>query len=330
MRCLAVLAALTLLAAPTALAQAQGMPVRVAEARTQAVEEWFRALGEVVAAERVAITPQQAGAVRELLVAEGDRVEAGQPLVQMDEQRAQAELRSAESVLTLARETLQRSATLGAQGLRARSDLERDRTFLAVAESDMEVKRVALAQLTLRAPFDGIVTRRLVSPGALVQPGSAVLEVQTLGPPRLRFRVPQSLADEVRAGQRVRLPAPQTAEGRVLRVEPAIDPATRLLRVTAEFDAAAPLRPGAAQPALLLRRVAPQAVVVPEAAVVFGLSGPAVFVLEGGQARRVAVETGERDGGLVEIRRGVAAGARVVTEGAFRLEDGATVQVIAP
>lgn len=330
MRRLAVLASWLLLLAPAAPAQAQGVPVRVAEARTQTVEAWFRTLGEVVSAERVSITPQQAGAVRELLVTEGERVEAGQPLVQMDEQRAQAELRSAESVLAFARETLQRSATLGAQGLRARSDLERDRTFLAVAESDMEVKRVTLEQLTLRAPFAGIVTRRLVSPGALVQPGTAVLEVQSAGPARLRFRVPQSLAAEVRHGQRVRLPAPHAAEGRVVRVEPALDPATRMLRVTAEFDDAALPRPGAAQPVMLVLRAAPDAVVVPETAVVFTLAGPAVFVLDGGRVRRVAVETGERGDGTVEIRHGVAAGARVVTEGAFRLEDGAAVQVVAP
>jgi membrane fusion protein (multidrug efflux system) len=331
MRRLAALATALLFAAPLARAQGEGLPVRVSEARLQPIERWHRVVGEVVAPDRVTITPQQAGVVRQILVAEGARVTAGQPLVQMDERRAQAELRSAESVLEFARESLQRSAVLGAQGLRARSDLERDRTFLAVTESDMQVKRVALEQLTLRAPFGGVVTRREVSPGALVQPGSTVLELQSADRMQVRFRLLPAVAEGVRSGQRVRVAGPAPLEGRVATVEPALDPVTRLLRVTAEFeDAAGRLRPGAVQAVQLLLGAAGEAVVVPEAAVVQGLSGPLVFVLEGGRARRVAVETGERGNGAVEIRRGLTAGAQVVTEGAFRLGDGAAVRAVAP
>lgn len=331
MRRLATPALLLLLTGSPAWAQPQGVPVRVAEARLQPVEQWHRVVGEVVAPETVQITPQQAGVVRQILVAEGARVTADQPLVQMDERRAQAELRSAESVQQLARDSLQRSAVLGAQGLRARSDLERDRTFLAVTDSDLQVKRVALDQLTLRAPFAGIVTRRQVSPGALVQPGNTVLEIQSADRVQVRFRLPPAVAEGLRAGARVRTLGTAPIDGRVVLVEPVLDPATRLLRVTAEFEAGAGgLRPGGVQPLQLLLRGAADGVVVPEAAVVHGITGPQVFVLEGGRARRLAVETGGREGGVIEIRRGLAAGAQVVTEGAFRLEDGAAVRVVAP
>lgn len=305
--------------------------VEIQPAQKGRAERLYRTVGEIVAIDSVQITTQTPGIIQRLMFDEGSAVEAGAPLVQLDDRTAQAALRNAASQRDLAHQTAVRTRDLASHGLNPAASLERDNAAMVAAEAHFQSRSIEVETLTLRAPFAGTLTDRQVSVGAFLNPGQPVATLQNLDRLRLRFRLPQRLVPETRAGQAVRVEinlAPgRMVETRVSLVEPVVDEATRLVRVLAEIDNRERLfRPGSFARIALVLSVTEEAVLVPAEAVVQSLAGPYVFAVADGVARRVAVTLGERRDGLVEIRSGLAVGTPVVTQGQFKIEDGSPVR----
>jgi RND family efflux transporter MFP subunit len=290
-----------------------------------------------------------AGTVTEVAADEGQSVRRGQILVRIDETgvrdaylSARAALRSAEATAQLAARNAQRAVRLRAAGAIADREVEDAQTTSTTAEGQVADARARLAsaekqlaKTSLRAPFDGVVSQVTVSEGDVVQSGAALLTV--LGPSSLRLEasVPAEDVALVKPGTPVEFGvsgfSDRTFTGKITRVSPAVDPATRQVRVIVSLGNA-----GRALVAGLFadghvaaeRR---QAVVVPRAAVDARGIRPVVVRLKGGRVERVEVETGlqDRTSERVEIRRGVTAGDTVLTGGAAGLPPGtpATVRV---
>ncbi|HZP38418.1 MAG TPA: efflux RND transporter periplasmic adaptor subunit [Methylomirabilota bacterium] len=221
----------------------------------------------------------------------------------------------------------------------AEANLESDRSAVRVAESDLRrreadlaLARKRLADVTLRAPITGAIARRHLNPGQYVTENTAVFTIVRTDLLKFTGTVPEHAALDLRPGQAVRVrvdPVPdRDFPGKVTRVSPAVDVASRTVTVEAEVpNPEGLLRPGLfARAAVLLRQ--DQAVAfVPEAAVAYFAGITKVYVVEDGVARERAVGLGTRKGGLIEVVRGVKAGEQVATSGLAQLHDGAAVTV---
>ncbi len=180
------------------------------------------------------------------------------------------------------------------------------------------------------APFSGTITRVLARPGDTVSARAGLLEMADLGKRVVRFAIPERMALQVQAQAPVRMrfdahPG-QVFSGRVTRLFPVIDEQTRVLWAHAEPDASVRLLPGMFARVEVLLEETPEALALPESALVQTADGQTrVFVLQGQTVRSRPVKTGPSSRGLVRVLEGLAEGDVVVAENADQLRDGQTV-----
>lgn len=219
----------------------------------------------------------------------------------------------------------------------AEAQLQSEQSAVRVAEADLRrreadlaLARKKLADATLEAPIPGAIARRHVNPGEFVRENTVVFTIVRSDPLKFSGTVAEHASLEVRPGQLVRLrvePVPgRDFAGRVTRVSPAVDVASR----TALLEAEVPNREGLLKPGLFSRgavvlREDRDVAFVPESAVSYFAGLTRVFVVGDGAARERTVSLGARKDGLVEVVKGVRPGEQVVTSGLAQLQDGAPV-----
>ncbi|WP_439573842.1 efflux RND transporter periplasmic adaptor subunit [Phreatobacter sp.] len=311
-----------------------GTPVETVRAATERVADQVEALGTLAANEQVPIAAEVAGRIVAFHFREGQEVEAGARLVDLDPTIAQAELQQAEANLSLAQDVYDRSQTLVQRGAGTQVALEQATAQLAVARANAAAARTKLGQLTLSAPFSGVVGLRSTSVGTIIPAGQAITTLTGLDPIKVDFSIPELFLSSVSTGQSVDVRVDAVPDrrftGKVYAIDPVVDPSGRTLRLRATIDNAdRTLRPGLFARVALTTAVRDDAIVVPEAALVASGTGQesAIYIISEGRAAMKVVATGRRFDGKVEITEGLRAGEQVVVAGHVRLRDGARVTV---
>ena len=293
----------------------------------------------------VKLAPIVAGRLAQVLVAEGDRVQAGQVLARLDltPQRdavlqAEAQLAQARAQQSNAATKLSRAGQALAAGVAAQQEVddarlqeESARASVRTAQAALSTARNQLAHGELKAPFDGVVAKVAAAAGEPVDPSRMVVEVAQVEVLELRAPVAPTQAALLRPGQ----PASVETEAQpgvrfaaaVTAVSPVVDPATgaALVRIRVP-NGQASLRANTVGRAHLVVDVHRGALVVPRPAVVGSPEGPGVELVEQGLARRVPVKTGYEDGERVEILSGVSENQQVIVQGAYAVPDGTPVR----
>ena len=308
-----------------------GTPVEVARAEHRTVQDSLQAVGTLLARESVEIVTEVAGRITEVPVREGEQVEAGEPLFILDQVRARADLREAIAQRDDARSKYRRAAALFENRDVPESEVDERRSALEVAEARVEIAESRLRDRTIRAPFDGVVGLREVSPGAYVEPGTELTTLDDLSVVRLDFAVPERFLGGLVPGLTVEARSlgfgDHVFEGTVIRTGSRVDPITRTVRVQAEFDNdEGRLRAGMFLTARLVLAER-EAVMVPEEAVLKEGRGSFVFRVEDDTAHRMEVAIGQRKDGRVEVIGDVEDGMRVVVRGLQTVRDGREVRV---
>lgn len=320
--------------------------------------------GSFIADESSDVASEGAGVVAATPVNIGDRVSRGSILARLDERdarlrldQARAAVQQAEAALGQARERHRLAETTAARyaGLMKTGDVSRtvydqltseaETTRQAVrtaeaalldAKSRVALAEKALADTTIRAPFDGSVTDRNVTVGEYVGPGTKVATVMRLHPIKLRMQVPEVAAAQIRRGQTVtaRVDAlnGSSVTGTVTAVNAALDPATRAVIVEAtvpnpsgivraQMFATARIELGKTEPGVFI----PKSALLPDP----NTNSYQAFVIEGDVARLRVLQIGgeDQDQQQVRVRSGLKAGDTVATSALDQLFDGARVTV---
>jgi len=292
-------------------------------------------VGSLRALHEIKVVNQEAGQIVALSVREGDHVAAGQVLARYDDRIARAELDKAVATLAQADADVERTRRLVAVGFLSSETMSRAETVRELAHAEVRLLRTRLSHMTLSAPMAGVVARRLVEPGDATPSHTHLLTL--IDPSRLvtDVSVSELVLPRLRVGDaaQVRIDALGTGShpGRILRIHPALDPATRSGIVEVALD---PLPPGA-RPGQYCRVVftagGEEHLIAPLAALQRDVAGEFVFVYQDdGTVRRVAVSSGLRLANRVEIVSGLAPGARVVVKGFLELADGRPVKPVGP
>jgi membrane fusion protein (multidrug efflux system) len=305
-------------------------PVEAAVARQDTVVDAIIATGEVEAIQSTRVRPEIEGRIVEIVMREGSEVGRGDPLFRIDDQELKAEVARAEAERDLAEQALSRTRQLVEQNAASAQDLERADATARSSRASLELLKIRLARTTVRAPFAGAVGQRYVSLGDYVTSQDTLVSLRTVDPVRVSFTVPERYASVVGKGQKVTfrvaaLPGDEFG-GNVEFVSPAVQlPARTLLIKAIVPNGRRRLQPGMFAEARLATAVRPQAVVVPEEAVVAIQGTSYVWVVQDGKVTRRAVTLGVRSPGEVEVAQGVQAGEQVVVGGLALLQEGAPV-----
>ncbi len=326
-------------------AGASTLAVTLVPAQARSLQRSVLVSGPVSAYEEMQLGVEISGArVTALNVDVGQQVRKGQVLLTLDHRtldselaQAQAATREAEASLALATVNHDRAATLAREQLVSAAQVDELRAARTQAEARLSTARAQrdAAQLRrdfaeLRAPADGVISKRLVQPGQVVAAGSELLRLIRDGRLEWRAELPEAELAQVAEGAVVQLPvAGGTVEGRIRAVSPGVDSQTRTGTIYADLPQPGPLKPGTYLEGRILADQA-QALMVPAASVVQRDGHPYVFTVDDKQvAHRQRVATGAQADGMVEIREGLAAGDKVVERGAGFLGDGDSVRVVA-
>ena len=308
-----------------------GVPVEVAVARMDTVRDEISATGEIEAVQSIDVRPEVDGRILEILVREGQEVEAGTPLFKVDDAQLKAQVAQLEAQHDLAKQALARAKELAQQNASSAADLEKAEAEERSAQAQYDLQRIRLERTVVRAPFGGVVGQRYVSLGDYVTTSTKLASLHTVNPQRASFQVPERFARQVRPGQsvsfRVAAIAGRDFRGDVDFVDPVVQLPGRTILVKARVpNPDRVLQPGMFIEARLVTAVRPKAVVIPEEAVVPAQGSNAVWVVTDGKAERRTVVLGVRTPGFVEITSGVEAGKQVVVGGLELLGPGAPVQ----
>ncbi len=331
-------------------------PVAVDTARVSAaeLEQSIDVVGTLAARSEADVRTEYSGTVAEVFVTQWVRVAAGTPLARLDTREATAAVSAARAaalqadvaVQRAARE-LERSVKLKEAGLATQQGLDEAKTAdeaaraaAAAAQAQLVMAETRMAKAVLKAPIAGVVAARNVNVGDYVEnmgnppPMFRIVDARVL---ELTASVPSARMAELRAGQPVAFATDafpgKEFSGRVSFINPAAEEASRTVKVKTEVpNADESLKPGLFVKGRIVTGRRAGVVVVPRAALVSwdtGARTAGVFVVEGGVARRRAVETGSVSGDRVEVAKGLAPGQEVVTRGGFNLRDGDRVQATA-
>lgn len=307
--------------------------------------EWtsmLRAVGTLRAVRGTDIAPQLPGVVADVPFTSGDEVKAGDLLLQLDDADDAANLNALRATAELARLTYERNRQLVKTRAVSQSALDSAVASYRSAQAQVAAQQALVDKKRIRAPFAGRVGIRLVDVGQYLTPGTKVTTLQALDPIYVDFSLPQRNVRDLRAGEKVVATTdafPEASfEGRIVAIDPKLDPETRNVAVRAELaNADRKLLPGMFASVTVMVGAPRKLLTLPLTAITYNPYGQSVFVVEKGEpgpdgkpaltARSTFIATGETRGDQVAVAAGLKEGDVVVTAGQIKLKNGTPVSI---
>ncbi len=323
-------------ATPAPKAQApRATVVEVARVEQGEVVRSIGSVGTLQSNESVVIRPEIVGRIASINFKEGDRVQKGKLLLSLDDSVYQAELAEAESRVQLARRNSERASELFDRRVGTARTRDEALAALSSGQAAIALAKARIDKTRITAPFEGVLGLRQVSLGDYVNPGQDIVNLEDIDPIKVDFRVPEPSLRDVREGQRIEVALDaypgEAFPGEVFAIDPRIDVEGRAVVLRARLNNPdGRLRPGLFARVNLMVERTPDALLVPEQAIMPIEGGNVVFRVVDGKAVRTEVELGQRRMGQVQIRRGLSLGDTVIVAGQMKVRDGGSVTVRRP
>jgi len=303
------------------------------------VQPWqpqIHAVGSLRAVKGAELSLEVSGIVEKIDFTSGQDVQAGTELLKLRDEDDVAKLQALQATANLAQLTYNRDLKqLKAQTI-SQATLDSDRANLKNAQAQIDQQQAAIDKKLLRAPFAGHLGIRQVDVGQYLNAGTAVVTLQALDPIYLDFYLPQQALAEIRVGQPViahvdTFPNQQFA-GKVMAINPQVDPNSRNVQVRAVIDNPKhQLLPGMFATLDIDSGAEHDYVTLPQTAIAYNPYGSTVYLVEHAgdklSARQTFVTTGATRGDQVAVLTGVKPGETVVTAGQIKLHNGSPVTV---
>ncbi len=292
-------------------AQARVQPVEVTPVVRRDLVESLTVVGSVAPNESADMRAEIAGLVRGIYFEEGQTIRQGEVLVKIDDAELRAQLAQAEARFQLATLSLERAENLRKTQSTTQADYDRARTEFASSKADLSVLRLRIEKTEVKAPFDGVVGARSLSPGDYVNNQTPITTIDDLSRLKIEFQMPERYLFKVQPGTRITvasrsLGTDDVVQGEVYFVGSVIDRATRSSTVKGLLRNPPPsLKPGMFANIEVILEVRAGVLTVPEGAILTNTTGSNVVVARGAGPERTAefvrVTLGLRSKGLVEV-----------------------------
>ena len=323
------------------------IPVAVESARSGSIASFYNATSTLEAEKEARILARATGTVATLEAEEGDFVQEGEPLLTIGNEEYRYRLQQAEAASNNLRARFQRFEAMMAEQLTTEEEFQAARSDLATAEAEEGMARLNLSYTTVRAPFTGRVTARLVDLGQNLSVGTEVMVMADFDPLLARVHVPSREFNKLQQNQSVDLVLDSSGThlvGRIMLISPVIDPNSGTIKITVEVpEYPAATRPGDFAEVRIVTEMREGVLLVPRTAVITDKGETVVFVaLDGGdtgkveadqrpsgpRAERRVVTTGFTDDDNTEIVTGLAPGELVVVKGQRSLKHGSPLKIL--
>ncbi len=342
----AVLAGVKALQIKDLIAAGQAMsppPTAVASELVQATqwESTLSAVGELEASRGVLLTADLAGRIAAIAFEPGALVEQGDLLVEQEVSSEQTQLEAAEADRSLARANLNRANKLYRDKLVPRSDYDTAQAAFKSAAARVDTIRASLDKKQIVAPFGGRLGLSQVDIGQNISAGTPIVSLQATDRMYFNFSLPQRDIHRIATGLPISIAVDalpgKMYQGTVSAINSEINKSTRTVEIQAAIEnPEGNLLPGMFGQVEVQLAEQRDILMIPATAISYASFGDSVFVIEESQqgseqgspalvARQQFVQLGEQRGDFVEVTKGIEAGDRVASAGAFKLRNGAPV-----
>jgi membrane fusion protein (multidrug efflux system) len=316
--------------------------VTSAEVKNADWQPMLSAVGSISPVQGAMISAELAGTVAEINFQSGSLVKKGEVLLKLDASAEEAQRRSAEADLELAKNDLDRARGLSERKVISAAEFDAAQAKYAQKKAAVENMQSVIDKKQIRAPFDGTAGIRAVNPGQMVKVGDPLVSLQALGQVFVDFSLPQQQLADVTTGLTVKVTTDAVPnrefEGKLTAVNSSIDPATRNVSLQATLDNQDnALRPGMFGRVKVLLPQKHPTLFIPATAVSYAPFGNSVFVIEKKTddktkqeslvLRQQFIRTGETRGDFVAVTEGLKANDLVVGAGVFKMRNGMNVVV---
>jgi membrane fusion protein (multidrug efflux system) len=336
LNCLSVMAFITGSIYVTSAIAADGppaTPVSAAVVRSDKLIVDISATGNLIANESVKLRPEITGRIDAIKFKEGGRVSKDDILVTLDAAEYRARLAVSEANMKLRKINFDRAERLYKQNLTSSQEYDQAAAQLEEAKATRTLNQEILKKTVLRAPFNGILGLRLLSPGDYVKDGADIVNITDILTMKIDFEIPETVYRDVQSGQPLSVLVDsypgETFSGEVYAIAPALDPTSRSVKLRAQIpNPDQRLRPGMFARISLHIAEKDNALLIPEEALWPIGNKQFVYKIVDGKVALTEITTGYRRKGEVEITAGLMTGDQVVTAGQMKIRDGAPVMVL--
>ncbi|MEF9978816.1 MAG: efflux RND transporter periplasmic adaptor subunit [Thermomonas sp.] len=310
----------------------EAVPVEVAKAGRRSIAASYMGTAPLEARGESQVVAKTSGIALRVFADIGQQVRAGQPLVQIDRDRAALQVAQADAQVRKLEANYRRASQLVEQKMVSVNDVEQLRYDLENARASLRLARLEQSYGTVTAPISGVIASRNIKPGNLVQINTPIFTIVDNSRLEATLNAPEREIETLKAGQTVQLSVDalpgKTFEGRIDRVSPVVDSGSGTFRVICAFDGGGLLQPGMFGRIRIEYDQRANALVIPRTALLEDGNAAAVYTVKADKATRTALKLGYVDGEWVEVREGLKEGDPVVVAGKAALREGSAVQVI--
>ena len=301
----------------------------------------LEAVGSLSSPQGVMLSADLPGIVTSICFESGSHATNGQLLVQLDTHQEEAQHRTAQAKLELARQNLDRAKDLGQKHVIAQYAYDEAKSTYDSAVAAVDEIRATIDRKTIRAPFAGDLGIRQINAGQYLKSGDPIVQLESLDPIYANFALPQQNLATLRVGEQVLMQADglpgKTFKGSITAINSIVDTSTRNIQIQATFpNPEHILRSGMFAGIQVQLPVSEKVIMVPATSVQYAPYGDSVFVIEPMKdpqgkeytgVREQAVTLGKTRGDQIAVLKGLKPGDEIATSGIFKLRQGGAVKV---
>jgi membrane fusion protein (multidrug efflux system) len=299
--------------------QAGPLPVEVIVLKSEKFAQSIETSGTIIPDEETELKSEMAGRIIQLNLPEGKAVSKGTLLVKLYDEDLKAQKAKLKAQLDIEKRTLERLAKLkSVQGI-AEQEYDLAESRVVTLEAELKLLLTQLDRTEIRAPFDGVVGLRMVSPGAYLSPGTSIATLRKVNPLKIDFNIAEKYAALVIPGSKVRCLVEgieQEFMAEVLASDKSIDQTTRNLKLRARLiNPPDNILPGAFARVFIDAERASSSIFVPTQAVIPQARTNSLFLYKNGKAFKQQITTGVRRARQIQVQEGVLPGDTVILTG---------------
>lgn len=306
------------------------VPVEVAEVERREISSYYVTTATLEPERKVDILAKIAEEVEQIQVEEGDIVKQGQLLCRLDDDAQRVALEEAKINQAQSKSEFERIESMFEQNLISEKEFLDAKYKYELAVNKYEAAAVRYEYTRIRAPFDGVITERLVDEGEHVNIGSRLFVLADTHPLQLTMYLPEGEIKSIRTGQMVYIISDANPDvrftGEVIRLAPEVDQRTGTIKVTAQTRGDG--IPGSFVRVRIVTDTRPSTLTIPRRGVVADAGERYVFIAEADTVRRLEVFVGYEDEGYAEILEGLELGDSVVVAGVGGVRTGTKIKII--
>lgn len=303
--------------------QREPLPVDMLVAKPEAFVQKIELTGTIEANEALVLKSEVSGKVTNIFFQEGQHVKAGQLLIKVYDNDLQAQLKKAQANLSLSKDIEARQKQLLEREAISLQEYNQAEANLLAAQADVDLLAAQISKTEIKAPFDGRIGFRHISPGEYVTPGIDIASIVNDNPAKILFSVPEKYASLITQNTKILFQIEgdiTPREAVVFAIDPAIDRSTRTLQLKAKAENSAGLLiPGAFAKIDLILNAIDSAILIPSQALLSEAAGQKVYLFKDQKISPVYVQTSTRTNDRVLITSGIEPGDTVITSGMMQI-----------